>query len=148
MLLSEPTSGARPEGIRILSAICFLLAAYLLVSGTLLVLGAIGLSSGRYLLGEYVNMGPALYFAVSVGLALLGFALYRGWRVARRAAIIAAAMLIATSLLPVSAAVTYFQWVPLLLHGIKAVLAIIAIRYLLQAEVVEFFTAKSGPRSA
>jgi hypothetical protein len=56
-------------------------------------------------------------------------------------------MLIATSLLPVSAAVTYFQIAPLLLHGIKVVLAIIAIRYLLQPDVVAFFTAKGEPRS-
>lgn len=147
MLLSEQTPRDRPGGIRILSAISFLLGAYLVASGALVSLGAMALSSGRYLLGEYVNMGPALYFAAGAALMLLGLALYRGWRVARRTAIIASAMLIATSLLPVSAAVTYFQIAPLLLHGIKVVLAIMAIRYLLQPDAVAFFTAKGVPRS-
>jgi sulfite exporter TauE/SafE len=93
-----------------------------------------------------VNWGPALYLVVGVALALLGTALNRGWRLARRTAIIGAAMLIATSLLPVSAAFTYFQIVPLILHGIKLVLAIMAIQYLLRPEVVEFFNARVGPR--
>jgi hypothetical protein len=147
MPVSEQNLRIRPQGIRILSGVCFLLAAYLFASGVLVAGGAISLSSGRYLLGEYVNWGPVLYLVVGVALALLGIALDRGWRVARRTAIIGAAMLIATSLLPVSAAFTYFRLMPLILHGIKVVLAIMAIRYLLQPEVVEFFSAKGAPQS-
>lgn len=146
-LLQEPAPRTRPSGIRVLAIICFLLAAYLLGSGVLVLLAAIPLASGRYLLGDYVTMGPAIYFAAAVAFLLLGFGLLRGWRLFRRLAIVAAALLMATSLIPVSAAVTYFQIVPLILHGLKIILAIMAIRYLLQPEVVEFFNARSVPRS-
>jgi len=146
MLLDEPSPVARPNGIRILSATCFVLAVYLLVSGGLVAVGAMSLASGRYLLGDYATMGPVLYFGVAVVLAVLGIGLYKGWRIMRRLAIIVAALLMATSLLPVSAAVTYFQIGPLIFHGAKIILAVMAIRYLLQTEVVEWFSA-GVPRS-
>jgi len=76
-----------------------------------------------------------------------GIGLHRGWRFFRRLAIVVAALLMATSLLPISAAVAYFQIVPLIIHGIKIILAVMAIRYLLQPAVVEFFSAKAVPRS-
>ena len=134
-LLTDTCAVARPIGIRILSGASFLIAAYLFGSGILILLGAIPLASGRYFLGEYVNWGPALYFLVATGFAVLGVGLMRGWRSMRRLAIIAAALLVATSLLPISAAVTYFQIAPLVLHGVKIVLAIMAIRYLLQLPI-------------
>lgn len=143
-LLEQASPRKRPTGIRILSTVCFLLAAYLLASGILVVPGTISLANGRYLLGEYVNLGPAIYFIAMAGMALVGIGLLRGWRLMRRVGIILAALFMATSLLPISAAVTYFQIAPLILHGVKIVLAIMAIRYLLQPEVVEFFSAKAG----
>lgn len=143
-LLTDTSSIARPFGIRILSGASFLIAAYLFGAGILVMLGAIPLASGRYFLGEYVNWGPALYFLVAAGFVVLGVGLIRAWRPMRRVGIIAAALLMATSLLPISAAVTYFQIAPLVLHGVKIVLAIMAIRYLLQPEVVDFFSAKAA----
>jgi len=143
-LLADPAPRTRPEGIRILAVICFLLAAYLLISAVLVLAGTLALASGRYLLGDFVTMGPLIYFAAGAVLALLGFGLLRGWRITRRLAIVVAALLMATSLLPVSAAVSYFQIVPLVVHGVKIVLTIMAIRYLLQPEVVEFFSAKGA----
>jgi hypothetical protein len=146
-LLEDAPPRLRPSGIRILAIISFLLAGYLFLSGILVTIGAISLASGRYLLGEYVNLGPLIYFLAAVAMALLGIGLDRGWRLFRRLGIIIAALFMATSLLPVSAAVTYFQIVPLMLHGVKIILAIMAIRYLLQPEVVDFFSAKGVPRS-
>jgi hypothetical protein len=143
-LLTDTSVIARPAGIRILGGASFVIAAYLFGAGILVMLGTIPLASGRYFLGEYVNWGPALYFIAPAAFALLGFGLIRGWRPMRRLGIIAAALLMATSLLPISAAVTYFQIAPLVLHGIKIVLAIMAIRYLLQPEVVDFFSAKAA----
>lgn len=140
-LLNDPSPRVRPSGIRILAVVCFVLAAYLLASGILVTAGAVSLASGRYLLGDYATMGPVLYFGAAVVFGLLGFGLLKGWRFSRRAAIIVVALSMATSLLPVSAAVTYFQIGPLILHGAKIILAIMAIRYLLQAEVVEWFSA-------
>ncbi len=118
-----------------------MVAAYLFGSAILVIIGAISLANGRYLLGEYVNLGPAIYFLTSGLTVLLGIGLERGWKLFRRLAIIVAALFMATSLLPISAAVSYFQILPLVLHGVKIVLAIMAIRYLLQPEVVDFFSA-------
>ena len=146
-LLDDPQPRVRPSGIRILAVVCFLLALYLLVSGALILIGAIPLASGRYLLGDYVTMGPVIYFVTAAVLGLLGIGLYKGWRLMRRFAIVAAALFMATSILPVSAAVAYFQMVPLAIHGAKIILAVMVIRYLLQAEVVEWFNARGVPRS-
>ena len=146
--LLEPTPPRlRPSGIRILSVISFLIGAYFLVSAALVAIGAVSLASGRYFLGEYVNLGPAIYFIAAAVMTLLGVGLYRGWRLFRRLGIIVAALFMATSLLPISAAVTYFQIAPLVVHGVKIILAIMAIRYLLRSDVVEFFSAKGVPQS-
>lgn len=139
--LADTAPQARPEGIRILAVICFLIAGFLAVSGALVVAGTIPLASGRYLLGEYAIWGPALYWLVAAVLVILGFGLLRGWRLMRRLAIVVAALMIATSALPISAAVAYFQIAPLVVHGVKIILAVMAIRYLLQPEVVEWFSA-------
>ena len=144
-LLDNSPHRERPSGIRNLAIVCFVLAGYMAVSGTLVLFGAISLISGRYLLGDYATMGPVIYYSVAVAFSVVGVGLYKGWRIVRRLAIILAALLVATSLLPISAAVTYFQLFPLFLHGIKVILTIMAIRYLLQPDVVEFFNAKSVP---
>ena len=147
ILLDEQPPRMRPAGIRILAGVCFVLAAYLLGSAILILAGVISLSSGRYLLGEYAIMGPVAYIGGALVLLAAGIGLHRGWRFFRRLAIVVAALLMATSLLPISAAVAYFQIVPLIIHGIKIILAVMAIRYLLQPAVVEFFSAKAVPRS-
>lgn len=138
-LLGEKPVVSRPQGIRILSGFCFTLAAYLLTSGALVSLYEIPLASGRYVLGDYVTMGPVIYFAVAGVSAVIAVGLYRGWRIMRRLAIILFALFLATSLLPISAAVTYWQIAPLVIHGTKIVVGIMAIRYLVRPDVVEFF---------
>lgn len=142
-LNAEKTS-MRPAGIVAIAAAFFLIAAYLIVSGALVAVGAVSFASGRYILGDYAAMGPVLYFAVAVVLALLGAGLLRRWRLARRLTIVAAAFLLATSVLPISAAVAYFQIVGMVIHGLKIIAAVVAIRYLLLPEVVDYFSARSG----
>ena len=137
--LADTTPGPQPGGIRILAIICFILAVYLTGSGLLVFAGVVPLAIGRYLLGEYAIWGPVLYWLVAAVFAVVGVGLLRRWMFARRLAIIAAALLMATSLLPISAAVAYMQILPLAIHGAKVILAVIAIRYMLQSEVVEWF---------
>jgi hypothetical protein len=141
--LKRTQNPARPPGLRVIAFACFGLAAYLFVNGALIVAGAVSFASGRYLLGEYASMGPVIYLVVATVLAVLGFGLLRGWGLIRRLTIIAAAFLIATSVLPISAAVAYFQIVGIVVHGLKIIIAVIAIRYLVQPEVVEYFSGKS-----
>jgi len=88
-----------------------------------------------------------VYALIAALLALLGVGLLQGWRFARRLGVLMAALLMAMSLLPVSAAVMYFQIVPLIIHGGKIILAVMAIRYLTQREVVDYFSATTGRRS-
>ena len=142
-VLTDTTPQSRPSGIRILALICFILAVYLAVGGILVLAGVVPLSIGRYFLGDYVIWGPALYGLVAAVFVVVRIGLLRRWTFARRLAIVAAALLIATSVLPISAAVAFFQMLPLAIHGAKVILAVIAIRYLLQPEVVEWFSAAS-----
>lgn len=141
--LADALTHARPHGIRILAAICFLVAGYLAISGGLVASGTLPLAAGRYVLGEYVIWGPAIYWLVAAVFVVVGLGMLRGWKFARRLAIVMAALMVATSLLPISAAVAYFQILPLAIHGAKIILSVIAIRYLLQPEVVEWFSAAS-----
>src|SRR4051812_1336819 len=143
LLFAEGGNQPRPAGVRTMAYVCVGLAAYLVVNGLLVALGILSLASGSYFLGEYSTMGPVIYFLVAVVLAILGFGLLKGWRWARRLAIVAAALLLATAVIPVSGAVIYFHVVGIVIHGTKIIAAIVAIRYLLQPEVVDYFSAKS-----
>jgi hypothetical protein len=137
----------RPDGVHWLGLGCFALAAYLAINGLLVMLGVVSFASGAYWLGGLETMGPLIYLIVAAAVAVLGFGLLRGWRWMRRIAIIAAGLLVATAVMPLSGAVAYSHIFGVVIHGAKVILAIVIIRYLLQSEVVEWFSAKSGSRS-
>ena len=143
-LFSAAKDRSQPGGVKIIAIVCFLLAAYLVLNGVLIVAGVLSLASGAYILGEYSMMGPVLFLGVAVGLALLGWGLLRGWNWTRRLAVVASGLLLATAVMPVSAAVIYFHPVALVIHGTKIIAAIVAIRYLLLSEVVDYFRANQG----
>ena len=138
-LFSEAKERTRPEGVKIIAIACFLLAVYLVLNGVLIITGVLSLASGAYVLGEYSMMGPLLFLVVAAVLALLGWGLLRGWNWTRRLAVVAAGLLLATAVMPVSAAVIYFHPLALVIHGTKIIAAIVAIRYLLLSEVVDYF---------
>jgi hypothetical protein len=140
-LLAGPKPRIRPDGVRTLAIGCFLIAGYLTVNAVLVFAGVLSLASGSYLLGEYTTMGPILFLLIAWVLAGLGTALWRGWRWARRAAIVPCGFLIALSVIPVSSAVIDGRVLAIFLHGAKIILAIVCIRYLLQPEVVDYFSA-------
>jgi hypothetical protein len=146
-LLSEAGPQARPEGVRVLALGCFALAAYTATNGLLVMIGAVSFASGAYLLGGLETMGPLIYFIVAAAVAALGFLLLRGWRWSRRLAVVAAGLMIAGAVMPVSAAVVYSQIFGIIVHGGKIIVAIVIIRYLLQPEVVDWFNARSDSRS-
>ncbi len=123
------------------------LAAYLFVNGLLVLFGMVSFASGAYLLGGLETMGFVIYLLVALALAILGLSLRKGWRWSRRAVIIAAGFLIAGAVSPVSTAMIYSQVWEIAIHGAKVVLAIVIIRYFLQPEVVDYFTARNGSQS-
>ena len=141
-LLAEATPVARPEGVRLLGLACFGLTLYLAVNGLLVMFGVVSFASGTYLLGGLETMGPIIYYIVAAILALLGFGLLRGWRWSRRVGVIAAGFLIAGSVMPISAAVAYSQVSAMIIQGAKIITAIVVIRYLLQPDVVEWFSRR------
>jgi hypothetical protein len=143
-LFAERTPVARPDGIRLLGLACYGLAAYLAINGVLVFLGVVSFASGTYVLGGLETMGPLIYFLVAAVLSALAFALLRGWPWARRVAVIAAGLLIAGSVMPISSAVAYSQVFAMIVHGAKIIIAIVIIRYLLQPEVVEWFSRSSA----
>ncbi len=138
-LFPEAKEQTRPGGVKAIAVVCFTLAAYLLLNAILIIVGVVSLASGAYVLGEYSMMGPILFLSVSAALALLGWGLLRGWNWTRRLAVVAAALLLATAVMPVSAAVIYFHPLSIAIHGAKIVASIVAIRYLLLSEVVDYF---------
>jgi hypothetical protein len=140
-LFVETPSRHRPDGIRALALGLLTLAVYLAINGLLVMLGVVSFASGAYLLGGLETMGPLIYFIVASLVAGLGFGLLRGWRWARRVAVIAAGLLIAGAVMPLSGAVAYSHIFGVIIHGAKIILAIVIIRYLLQPEVVEWFSA-------
>lgn len=127
------------------------LAAYLFVNGLLVLFGMVSFASGAYLLGGLETMGFVIYLlvalVVALALAILGLSLRKGWRWSRRVVILAAGFLIAGAVSPVSAAMIYSQVWEIAIHGAKIVLAIVIIRYFLQPEVVDYFTARNGSQS-
>jgi len=139
--LSERGPSSRPPIVKAAAIACFALGIYLVANGALIAFGVLSLASGAYVLGEYSTMGPLLYFVVAGTLFLIGLGLMRRWNWSRRLAIIAAALVMATAVMPVSSAVIYFHLAGIVIHGVKIIAAIIAIRYLLQPEVVEWFRA-------
>jgi hypothetical protein len=128
----------------VIAIVCFALAAYLVGNAALILAGVVSLASGAYIVGEFSTMGPVLYFLVATALVGLGFALLKGWGLARRAGIVAAALLLATAVTPISAAVAYGNIPGMLIHGAKIIAAIVAVRYLLLSDVVEYFSARSS----
>ncbi|HWR14246.1 MAG TPA: hypothetical protein VN577_05435 [Terriglobales bacterium] len=145
--LDEPRPITRPAGVRTLAFVCFGITLYLTANGLLIAFGVLSLASGAYLLGEYSTMGPVVFLIVSIAFVLLGFGLLRGWRWARRLAVIASGFLIAVTVVPISSAVIDTRVLAIFIHGTKIIGAIMAIRYLLQPEVVDYFTARTVPGS-
>jgi hypothetical protein len=143
-LLAEPQPITRPSGIRVLAVVAVALGAYLLGNAILIFTGAASLASGRYLLGEYATMGPVIYLLTSALLLLLGIGLWKGWRIARRLTIIVGALLLATSILPISAAFAYWQVGGIAIHGLKIILVVLAIQYLVRPDVAQYFSARSA----
>ena len=138
-LFTDEKERTQPRGVKAIAIVCFCIAGYLLLNAVLIVAGVLSLASGAYLLGEYAMMGPMLFVLIAVALVMMGWGLLHGWNWTRRLAVVASALLLATAVMPVSAAVIYFQPLALIIHGSKIIAAIVAIRYLLQAEVVDYF---------
>ncbi len=129
----------RPSGVVALAAICGLFSAIAFLFFGLLLANAIPLSAGAFLLGGGMEqLGPFAFLLYGVIVALVGIALWRRWKGARRAAIVLAAAGIALHLPAISSAVTDTRVIAICREGAQIIVRVVVIFYLTQEPVKEW----------
>jgi len=133
----------RPPGVFFIVGVCGLLAVISFVLALLLPAGQLPLSAGAFLVGGGMEqLGPAIFLLYGAVLAVLGTALWRRWKGARRAAIALAAVGVALAIPAVSSAVVDGRAFAIAREGLQIMVRVIVIFYLSQEPVKEWF-AKS-----
>ncbi len=124
-----------------IACIFFFAGAACIVTAACTAAGVWPLAWGRYLLGDLVTMGPAvfvvvalIYAAIAVGLLLL-----KNW--ARRLAIVVAAVGLYFLVAPISSAVVDLRIGAIALNGAQIILRVVVLWYLLQEEVHHAFAS-------
>ncbi len=142
-LNSAPHAQERPRGVAIIVAVCGVLGVISLAFAALLLLHAVPLSSGASLVGGGLEqLGPLAFLLYGAILAVLGAALWRRWKGARRAAIALAAAGILLAMPAISSAFEDERIYAILREAIQIMLRVLVIYYLSQEPVKEWF-AKS-----
>jgi hypothetical protein len=130
----------RPSGVAAIVAACALFSAIAFVFSGLLFAHAIPLSAGAFLLGGGMEQfGPFAFLLYGVIVALVGIALWRRWKGARRAAVVLAAAGIALHLPAISSAVTDIRVIAIGREGAQIMVRVVVIFYLTQEPVKEWF---------
>jgi len=145
MLSLNPLSPSpeRPPGVIAIVVLCGLLSAISCALVVLLLAHRVPLSAGAFLLGNGMEqLGPLVFLLYAVILAVLGMALWRRWKGARRAGIVLAAAGVALALPAISSAVVDERAFAILREGLQIILRVIAIYYLSQEPVKEWFAVK------
>ena len=145
MLSLNPEANAqeRPQGVAIIVAVCELLSATSLAFAALLLLQVVPLSAGAFLLGGGLEqLGPFAFFLYGAILAVLGLALWRRWKGARRTAIVLAAAGIFLAMPAISSAFGDERLYAVLREALQIMVRVLVIYYLSQEPVKEWF-AKS-----
>lgn len=145
MLSLNPDSPVleRPRGVIAIVAICGLISVVAFIYAGLLVAGRIPLSSGAFLLGGGIEqLGPIAFVLYGVILAVLGLALWRRWKGARRAGILFAAAGIALAVPAISSAVGDERGFAIAREGLQIMVRVLAIYYLSQEPVREWFAQR------
>ena len=133
----------RPAGVSAIVAICGLVAAVSLVYAGLLLAGRIPLSAGAFLLGGGIEqLGPIAFLAYALILVLLSCGLWWRWKGTRRAMILLAAAGVAVAVPAVSSAVMDERGFAIAREGLQIILRVVAIYYLSQDPVKEWFAQR------
>lgn len=142
MLLSNSEANAqeRPRGVAIIVAVCALLSATSLAFAALLLMHVVPLSAGASLLGGGLEqLGPVAFLLSGVILAVLGLALWRRWKGARRAAIVLAAAGIFLAMPAISSAFGDERLYAVLREALQIMVRVLVIYYLSQEPAKEWF---------
>lgn len=133
----------RPAGVSAVVVICGLIAVVALLYAGLLLAGRIPLSAGAFLLGGGMEqLGPVAFLLYALILAVLAWALWRRWKGARRVAIFLAAVGIALAVPAISSAVGDERGLAIAREGLQIMVRMIAIYYLSQEPVKEWFAQR------
>ena len=124
-------------------AICGLVAAVSLVYAGLLLAGRIPLSAGAFLVGGGIEqLGPVAFLLYGLILVVLAWALWWRWKGARRVVIFLAAIGIALAVPTISSAVVDERGLAIAREGVQIMVRVIAIYYLSQEPVKEWFAQR------
>jgi hypothetical protein len=129
----------RPNPIWLIASLCWIVAAFLIVTGALTTLHRLPLRSGAYVLEGFELMGPVVFFLAAGTAATVGFALLRRWPGARRLAILLFALFASAAIPSISSAVMEFRWLVIVTEGAKLLSSVVLIFYLMQPETVAYF---------
>ena len=136
-------SPERPPGVVATVVICGLLSAISCAFVVLLLAHRVPLSAGAFLLGNGMEqLGPIAFLLYAAILAVLGVALWRRWKGARRAAIVLAAAGVALALPAISSAVIDGRDFAALREGLQIIVRVIVIHSLTQEPVKEWFALR------
>ena len=133
-------SNDRPNGVTGIIVLCVGLAAVSVLYAVLFVGGRIPLSAGAWLLGGGLEQsGPLAFLLYAALLLVLAFGLWKRWRFAGRATMLAAIAGIALAVPAISSAVTDSRLFAITREGLQIIVRvlIVAVRPLL--------TVKTGP---
>ena len=125
--------------IWLIASLCWLGAAFLVLTGLLTAFGIVPLRSGSFLLEGLEVMGPIIFFLAAGASALIGFALILRWPAARRLAILLFALFGFAAIPSISSAIAEFRWFVIATEGAKLLSSVLAIFYLMQPDVVDYF---------
>jgi hypothetical protein len=142
MLSLNPEADAqeRPRGVALIVAACELFSAISLAFAALLLVQVVPLSAGASLLGGGLEqLGPVAFFLYGATLAVLGLALWRRWKGARRAAIVVAAAGIFLAMPAISSAFGDERIYAVLREAAQIMARVLVIYYLSQEPVKEWF---------
>ncbi|MGA8154155.1 MAG: hypothetical protein WB952_24625 [Terriglobales bacterium] len=130
-----------PAGVRAIAVVVFLVAAYLLVLGGIMLAspGAVSMALGAPLLGGLELAGPYMFLLVGGVGAGLGWGLLRLNPWARRGVILLALLGVVELVPTVSIAVVELRAGPLIWGGIGVMVRVLIVWYLYQEPVVETF---------
>jgi len=133
----------RPAGVSAIVALCAIVAAISLAFGTLIFVGQVPLSQGKFLLGgELEQLGPLPFFLYAAILLILALGLWKRWPWARRAIILLAVAGIALAVPAISSAVADSRVLAMVREGAQIMVRVLVVFYLSQEPVKDWFASR------
>jgi hypothetical protein len=130
----------RPAEVAAIVALCVVVALASLAFAVSIVTGRAPLSAGAFLLGGGLEqLGPIAFALYAMLLLVLGFALWRRWRWARRATILVAVIGVAVAVPAISSAVMDSRFLAIAREGAQIVVRVMVVFYLSQEPVKDWF---------